>query len=35
VIHGTATREQAEGLIGEGVPVAPLPLPVIEPGEEN
>jgi hypothetical protein len=35
VIHGLATREQAAGLIDEGVPVAPLPLPVVEPGEEN
>ena len=34
-IHGSATLEQAEGLIDEGVPIAPLPFPVIEPGEEN
>lgn len=34
-IHGRATREQAEGLIEDGVPVAPLPFPVIEPGEQN
>jgi hypothetical protein len=34
-IHGRATREQAESLIDEGVPIAPLPFPVAEPGEEN
>ena len=34
-IHGLATRDQAEGLIEEGVPIAPLPFPVVEPGEEN
>ncbi len=30
-IHGQTTREQAEALIDEGVPVAPLPLPVVPP----
>lgn len=34
-IHGRATRAEAESLIEEGVPVAPLPFPVVEPGEEN
>jgi hypothetical protein len=34
-IHGRATREQAESLLDEGISVAPLPFPVIEPGEEN
>jgi hypothetical protein len=34
-IHGSATREQAEGLIEDGVPIAALPFPVVEPGEEN
>ena len=34
-IHGSATREQAEGLLDEGIPIAPLPFPVAEPGEEN
>jgi hypothetical protein len=34
-IHGQATREQAEGLIEDGIPIAPLPFPVVEPGEEN
>ncbi|WP_116090115.1 DUF1178 family protein [Sphingomonas crusticola] len=30
-IHGQATREEAKALIEDGVPVAPLPLPVIPP----
>jgi hypothetical protein len=34
-IHGRATREEAEGLMDEGILVAPLPFPVIDPGEEN
>lgn len=34
-IHGRATPEQTESLIEEGIAVAPLPFPVIEPGEEN
>jgi hypothetical protein len=34
-IHGRASRAQAESLIEDGIPVAPLPFPVIEPGEEN
>ncbi|MDP8994452.1 MAG: DUF1178 family protein [Pseudomonadota bacterium] len=34
-IHGRATRDEAQGLIDEGVPIAPLPLPVAAPGEEN
>jgi hypothetical protein len=34
-IHGRATLEQAEGLVEDGVPIAPLPFPVVEPGEEN
>lgn len=34
-IHGRTTRAEAESLIGEGVPVAPLPFPVAEPGQEN
>lgn len=28
-IHGQATREEAKALIEEGVPVAPLPLPIV------
>ena len=34
-IHGRASRADAESLIEDGIPVAPLPFPVIEPGEEN
>lgn len=34
-IHGSATREQAEGLLDEGIPIAPLLFPVAGPGEEN
>lgn len=34
-IHGEATRAEAESLIEEGVPIAPLPFPVVAPGEEN
>ena len=34
-IHGEATRAEAERLIEEGVPIAPLPFPVVPPGEEN
>jgi hypothetical protein len=34
-IHGRATREQADSLIADGIPVAPLPFPVADPGTEN
>ena len=34
-IHGRATPEQAESLAEDGIPVAPLPFPVPEPGQEN
>ena len=34
-IHGRASREEARDLADEGVPVARLPFPVPEPGEEN
>jgi hypothetical protein len=34
-IHGRATRAEAESLIEEGVAIAPLPFPVVEPGQEN
>ncbi len=30
-IHGEATQEEARALIEEGVPVAPLPLPILPP----
>ena len=34
-IHGQATPQQADELREEGVPVAPLPFPVIPPDETN
>lgn len=34
-IHGQATRGDAKALVEEGVPVAPLPMPFVPPGEEN
>ncbi len=34
-IHGQATREEAKALVEEGVPIAPLPLPVVPPGQTN
>ena len=34
-IHGSATREDAESLLEDGIPVAPLLFPVAAPGAEN
>ena len=34
-VHGSATLEQAKALVEEGVPVAPLPLPVTPPSQVN
>lgn len=34
-IHGQASAEEAKALIEEGVPVAPLPLPVVPPEQRN
>ena len=34
-IHGEASLEEARELLEEGVPIAPLPLPVAPPGELN
>jgi hypothetical protein len=34
-VHGNATLEQAKSLAEEGVPVAPLPLPVVPPTQVN
>jgi hypothetical protein len=34
-IHGQATPAATRSLIEEGVPIAPLPFPMVEPGEEN
>ena len=35
LIHGRATREEARGLIEEGVGIAPLLVPVVPPEEAN
>ncbi|WP_343518969.1 DUF1178 family protein [Sphingomonas sp.] len=34
-IHGQASIDEARALIDEGVPVAPLPLPVVPPEQRN
>ena len=34
-VHGQATLEQAKSLVDDGVPVAPLPLPVVPPSQVN
>jgi hypothetical protein len=34
-IYGKATRDETEKLLEEGIAVAPLPLPVVLPGDEN
>ncbi len=34
-VHGSATLEQAKSLIEDGVPVSPLPLPVVPPTQVN
>ncbi|MCR5872642.1 MULTISPECIES: DUF1178 family protein [unclassified Sphingomonas] len=34
-IHGQASLSEAKALIDDGVPVAPLPLPVIPPDQRN
>ena len=34
-VHGSATIEQAKSLVDDGVPVAPLPLPVTPPDQVN
>ncbi len=34
-IHGQASLEEAQALVDEGVPVAPLPFPVAPPDELN
>jgi hypothetical protein len=35
VVHGNATIEQAKSLADDGIPVAPLPLPVPPPSQVN
>lgn len=34
-IHGRATRVETASLLDEGIAIAPLPLPVIDPADEN
>ena len=34
-IHGQASLAEAKALVDEGVPVAPLPMPIIPPGKVN
>jgi hypothetical protein len=34
-VHGNATLEQARSLVEDGIPVAPLPLPVTPPTQIN
>lgn len=34
-IHGQTTLDEAKSLIEDGVPVAPLPLPIRPPGADN
>jgi len=34
-VHGKATLERARSLVDDGVPVAPLPLPVMPPNQVN
>ena len=35
VIHGQATRDEAQALLVEGIEIAPLPFPVAPPGKAN
>ena len=35
LVHGQATRDEAQSLIEDGIPVAPLPFPVVPPGQVN
>ncbi len=34
-VHGNATLEQARSLVDDGIPIAPLPLPVTPPSQVN
>jgi hypothetical protein len=34
-IHGKATMEETKSLIDEGIPLLPLPLPIVPPGQVN
>ena len=35
LVHGNASLEQAKQLADDGIPVAPLPLPVTPPSQVN
>ncbi|QIK77939.1 DUF1178 family protein [Sphingomonas piscis] len=35
LVHGQARLSDAKALVEEGVPIAPLPLPVVPPGQVN
>lgn len=35
LVHGSATPDQARSLMDDGIPVAPLPLPVTPPNQVN
>lgn len=34
-VHGKASLEDAKSLVNEGIPIAPLPLPVVPPTQVN
>jgi hypothetical protein len=34
-VHGQASLDEARSLVEEGVPITPLPLPVVPPGQVN
>jgi hypothetical protein len=34
-VHGQASADEAKSLIEEGIPVLPLPLPVVPPRQVN
>ena len=34
-VHGSASLEQAKSLVEDGIPVSPLPLPVVPPTDVN
>jgi hypothetical protein len=34
-VHGKATAEETQSLLDEGIPLLPLPLPVVPPGQVN
>lgn len=35
IIHGTTSKQEAEALLEEGIPVAPLPFPIVPPEAKN